>query len=134
YRGFDPQLRRNVALKLIRRNAASASEQDELLREAQGMAQLSHANVLNVFDAGTFENQVFVVMELVEGITLARWLKQERRPWRAGCRSSSSTRSSRARSRRRTSIACGAASSPAASAIRPRTTSPGSCAICWSGR
>jgi serine/threonine protein kinase len=89
YRAHDPQLRRDIALKLLRPEhsaAAAASERDagrrsaaleaRLLREARAMARLSHPNVVTVFDVGLFEGQVFVVMELVEGETLDAWLER----------------------------------------------------------
>ncbi|HYU16160.1 MAG TPA: serine/threonine-protein kinase, partial [Candidatus Acidoferrum sp.] len=46
-----------------------------LLREAQAMAQISHPNVVSVFDIGTYEGQVFIAMEYIEGCDLAQWLK-----------------------------------------------------------
>jgi serine/threonine protein kinase len=47
------------------------------------MAQLSHPNVVAVFDVGTYETQIFIVMELVDGQTLASWLASERPGWSA---------------------------------------------------
>ncbi len=77
---YDPTLDRKVALKLVR--AAGASHhQERLLREARAMARISHPNVLAVHDAGTYYDQVFIAMELVEGGTLRAWLA-EPRPWR----------------------------------------------------
>src|SRR5207248_2055613 len=52
-----------------------------LLREAQAMARLSHPNVIAVHDVRTYEDQVFVVMELVAGVTLRAWLAGTRHPW-----------------------------------------------------
>jgi serine/threonine-protein kinase len=46
------------------------------------MAKLSHPNVVIVHDVGTFEGDLFVAMELVDGATLKTWLAQQRRPWR----------------------------------------------------
>jgi tetratricopeptide (TPR) repeat protein/predicted Ser/Thr protein kinase len=85
YAAYDPELDRKVALKLIRPDAAPPSRRDDLrallLREAQAMARLSHPNVIAVHDVGTFEDQVFLAMEFVEGRTLTDWLAEKDRPW-----------------------------------------------------
>jgi serine/threonine protein kinase len=72
YAAFDSELRRNVALKLMRSNDERASER--LVREARVMAQVSHPNVVAVYDVGTCEGRVFIAMELVCGDNLAEWL------------------------------------------------------------
>ncbi|HKV08322.1 MAG TPA: serine/threonine-protein kinase [Thermoanaerobaculia bacterium] len=82
YTAYDPELDRKVALKLVRPDrAAGEAARLRLLREAQAIARLSHPNVVAVFDAGTFGDQVFLAMEHVEGTTLRRWLDEERWPW-----------------------------------------------------
>src|SRR5262249_30610094 len=79
---------RNVALKLLRSdriapdaNAASQTRRSRLMREARIMARLAHPNIVTVYDAGTFAENFFVVMELVKGTTLRAWLLQEERSW-----------------------------------------------------
>lgn len=78
YRGFDPQLKRAVALKLLRPELRSASpEQSErLLREAQAMARLSDPHVVTVYDVGLHQGMVYLVMEYVDGHTLSQWLRE----------------------------------------------------------
>ena len=82
----DPDLDREVAIKLLRPDGASgaspAEAQARLVREAQAMAKLSHPNVITVHQVGTVGTTVFVVMERIDGGTLRAWLA-ERRPWRA---------------------------------------------------
>ncbi len=82
----DPLLDRKVAVKLLRPRAygeeAAERARNRLLREAQAMAKLSHPNVLPVYDAGDLGDQVFIAMELVDGVNLGQWLKQEGRSWR----------------------------------------------------
>lgn len=77
YDAWDPQLERGVALKLVRAEdlgEESAEGAERLQREAKAMARISHPNVVSVFDAGTFREQVFVAMERVDGSTLRQWL------------------------------------------------------------
>jgi len=77
YLGFDGELDRRVAIKVLRTDVGDSASTSEtrarLLREAQAMAKVSHANVISVFDVGTFGDQVFVAMEYVQGHTLRDW-------------------------------------------------------------
>jgi serine/threonine-protein kinase len=85
YLAEDPELGRKVAIKLVDPKASgtvSASEgRARLLREARALAQLSHPNVIAVYDVGTCADQVFIAMEYVEGSTLSQWLAEQRRTW-----------------------------------------------------
>jgi serine/threonine protein kinase/tetratricopeptide (TPR) repeat protein len=86
YGAYDPELDRKVAVKLLRvrpGNGVSLSEgRTRTLREAQAIAKLSHPNVVVVYDAGTFRDEVFIAMEFVDGNTVSYWLQVEQRPWR----------------------------------------------------
>ena len=74
-RAYDPKLRREVALKRLRTGALDPEAEARLLREAQAMAQLSHPNVLPVFDVEHTDEGVIMAMEFVDGQTLGQWLK-----------------------------------------------------------
>jgi predicted Ser/Thr protein kinase len=78
----DPVLGRKVAIKVLHAGDGSArtDAQRRLLREAQGMAQLAHDNVIVVHEVGTHEGRVFLAMEYITGGTLAK--HQVGRPWR----------------------------------------------------
>jgi tetratricopeptide (TPR) repeat protein/predicted Ser/Thr protein kinase len=82
YLAYDPKLARRVAIKLVRPDV-DADAQEQLLREAQALAQLAHPNIVAVHDVGTFasegEDVVFIVMEYVEGPTLGQWLAESTR-------------------------------------------------------
>ena len=80
--GYDDTLDRRVALKLIGpARAASEPARRRLFREAQAMAKLSHANVVQVFEAGDQDGHLFIAMELVEGRTLHEWSREASRGW-----------------------------------------------------
>src|SRR5450432_4380055 len=85
YAAYDPELDRKVAVKLLRvkpGNGVSLAEgRQRTLREAQAIARLSHPNVVIVFDVGTFEDQVFIAMEFVDGNTVTYWLQSQLRSW-----------------------------------------------------
>ena len=82
YMAYDPQLDRKVALKLLRPGARDAIDaRAHLLAEAQVTARVSHANVVAIYDVGSYRDQVFAAMEIVEGTTLRRWLADRRRTW-----------------------------------------------------
>ncbi len=85
FAAYDPQLDRKVALKLLRSGLQLATKdaQKRLRREAQAIAQLSHPNVVAVYDVGTTDDgDLYIAMEFVEGDTLTTWLKKYPRTWR----------------------------------------------------
>ena len=76
FAGFDPDLRRTVAVKLVAGQAEAFAPW--LIGEARALASLSHPNVVPVFDVGREGERVYIVMELVDGGSLADWLAQPR--------------------------------------------------------
>ena len=86
----DPRLQRDVAIKVLALRGApppelssvrtvdlrtpAAATHDDLLAEARVMAQVSHPNVLPVYEVGLDGDAMFLVMELVEGSNLRTWL------------------------------------------------------------
>lgn len=86
YRARDTQLGRDVAVKLVvTSNDPGDTLAARLLREAQALAQLSHPNVVAVYDVGRSDGGVFVAMELVHGVAGDEWLRTKR-PWREAVR------------------------------------------------
>ncbi|MBX7080907.1 MAG: protein kinase [Nannocystaceae bacterium] len=78
---YDPKLHRRVAIKLLKSDATGGSAA-RLMREAQALAQVSHPNLVHVYEVGEQAGEVFVVMEYIRGETLTQWLAQRRRSWR----------------------------------------------------
>ncbi|TMQ09285.1 MAG: tetratricopeptide repeat protein [Deltaproteobacteria bacterium] len=74
YAAYDDQLDRKVALKLVR-SGSEIKGDERLLREAQTLAQVSHPNVVQIYEAGTYNGRLFIAMELVRGKTLTSWLR-----------------------------------------------------------
>jgi serine/threonine protein kinase len=83
YRAFDTRLRRAVALKRLRGEPlGSEGAVKRFLGEALHVAQLRHPGIVRLYEAGRSEGSCFLVMELVEGTTLARCTKSARIPRR----------------------------------------------------
>ena len=78
YAAYDPELDREVALKLVLPDGEGNEARMRLLREAQVLAKLSHRNVVTIYDVGTMGMQGWLAMELVRGQTLRAWLNQPR--------------------------------------------------------
>ncbi|MCX4241055.1 protein kinase domain-containing protein [Paraliomyxa miuraensis] len=88
YAAYDEQLDRRVAIKLLRADASHRTRaRERLLREAQGLARLSHPNVVQVHEVGVHDDLVFIVMEFVEGLTVRDWLLEPGDPATAPPRS-----------------------------------------------
>lgn len=80
YKSLDHKLNRHVAVKVLK----STYRSDEVfvkkfLSEAQAAAGLMHPNVVNVYDVGEDRGLYYMVMELVEGITLKDYIEKKGR-------------------------------------------------------
>ncbi|MBZ0230872.1 MAG: serine/threonine protein kinase, partial [Deltaproteobacteria bacterium] len=81
YRARDPDLDRELAIKVVRSHSGTPRAQERLLEEARAMAKLRHPAVVPVFDIGTTARGVFIVMPMVGGGTFYDWMKAPH-PWR----------------------------------------------------
>lgn len=76
YKGFDPFVRRDVAVKTSRGFSDSPTHDDESIQrafftEAHAAGMLSHPHIVSLYDAGSEEGMNYLVMEYVDGDTLA---------------------------------------------------------------
>lgn len=79
YQAWDERLERWVAIKQIRpESAANQRVRERFRREARASARLNHPSIVQIFDILESEDGDWIVMELVEGRTLARLLEEER--------------------------------------------------------
>ena len=75
YKALDHRLNRNVAIKVLK--AEFSKDQtfvSKFRAEAQAAAGMTHANIVNVYDVSEENGRYFIVMELVEGITLKEFI------------------------------------------------------------
>jgi len=71
YKAEDTQLERTVALKFLPAELTEEPEaRERFIREAKAAAALSHNNICNIHEIGKEENQLFIVMEYIEGDSL----------------------------------------------------------------
>lgn len=71
YRALDEKLRRPVAVKLLARSTVSQAERRaRIFAEARAAAALNHPGIITVYEVGEHGDQIFLVMELMEGRTL----------------------------------------------------------------
>jgi tetratricopeptide (TPR) repeat protein/predicted Ser/Thr protein kinase len=83
YRAWHVRLRRSVALKMLLAGAqAQPAERERFLREAEAVAGLRHANIVQVYEAGDVDGQSYFTMELVEGGNLAQQIQGVPQPVR----------------------------------------------------
>ena len=80
YAAHDPELARDVAIKLVRPGGPA----ERFAREAQALARLSHPNVVAVHDVGVHDGRTFIAMALVDGVDAAPLAgRAARRPTRS---------------------------------------------------
>jgi Serine/threonine protein kinase len=83
YRGRDPRLGRDVAIKVLTQDSARDNEaMARFEREARAVASLSHPNILAIYDFGRHEGTLYVVTELLEGETLRERIHDSPMSWR----------------------------------------------------
>lgn len=78
YKAKDHKLNRFVAMKVLKPEfSADTNFIKKFQREAQAAAGLAHPNIVNVFDVGEDQGINYIVMELVEGITLKEYISKK---------------------------------------------------------
>lgn len=80
FKGKDHKLNRFVAVKVLKDEfAEDRNFVRKFKEEAQAAAALAHPNIVNVYDVGDEQNINYIVMELVEGITLKTYIEKKGR-------------------------------------------------------
>ena len=80
YKAKDHKLNRPVAVKVLKQEfSENANFVSKFRTEAQAAAGLMHPNIVNVYDVGDESGIYYIVMELVEGITLKKYIERKAR-------------------------------------------------------
>jgi serine/threonine protein kinase len=83
YLATDKRLERSVAIKFLKLNENDKDFDESIIRfkrEAIAIAKLSHPNIVNIFDIGEEDNNHYMIMEFLEGNSLANILKTTNKP------------------------------------------------------
>lgn len=93
YLAYDTLLERKIAIKIIRvrSRVGDATIPDRvaekierrLYHEARALAQLDHPGIVDVFDVGAEDSQIFIAMDYIQGQTLRQWWRNGDQDWRA---------------------------------------------------
>jgi len=79
YKGFEPSLQREVAIKVLKKDYASDPEQlEQFESEAQSIASLRHPNIVPIYYVGAQGEINYFVMPYITGHTLDDWIDEER--------------------------------------------------------
>jgi serine/threonine protein kinase/tetratricopeptide (TPR) repeat protein len=89
YAAFDPDTQKKVAIKLVRVTETEADADEDaarqrMLEEAEALAGLSHPCIAEVYEVGTIDRWIYLVMEFLDGIDLRKWIeaRDDPFPWR----------------------------------------------------
>ncbi len=78
FKAKDRRLNRNVAIKILKESFTGDKKiVDKFRQEAQSCAGLTHPNIVSVYDVGNDGSLYYIVMELIEGITLKRFIERK---------------------------------------------------------
>ena len=80
YKARQPKLGRLAALKILDRHDGDPRFVERFTREAQTLARLSHPSIVTVYEFGEREGLPFLIMELVDGVTLRSLLRAGKMP------------------------------------------------------
>lgn len=78
WKARDATLQRLVAVKIPRKHQLDADEAEQFFREARAAAQLRHPNIVSVHEVGDDKGTIYLVCDLVQGVTLQDYLTAQR--------------------------------------------------------
>ncbi|PJF26848.1 MAG: hypothetical protein CUN53_06295, partial [Phototrophicales bacterium] len=78
YRGFDPNLERFAAVKVIEKGLAQPEYRDRFQREARAIAKLQHPRIVHVYQFGETEDVYYMAMVFIDGKDLAHLIREAR--------------------------------------------------------
>src|ERR1043165_208588 len=80
YKALDEQLNRHVAIKILPPHEQSEEGRTRFLQEARAASALDHPNICTIFETGTIDEQMYIVMACYEGETLSARIERGKLP------------------------------------------------------
>ena len=77
YEAYDHSSNRQVAIKIILANKIDTIQLKRFQKEIEASSCLSHPNVIKIYDAGTYNNNPYIVMEYIDGVNIAQYVEQQ---------------------------------------------------------
>lgn len=78
FEATDILMRRNVAVKMLKDDINNDTQSvKRFINESKAVAMLSHPNIVNIYDVSVKENLKYIVMELIDGITLKNYIQKK---------------------------------------------------------
>lgn len=78
WKAYDKELERTVAVKIPRKGQLPRGEAEAFFTEARAAARLNHANIVSVHEVGRDGDDVYIVSDIVRGVSLSDWLSAHR--------------------------------------------------------
>ncbi|MHC4180329.1 MAG: serine/threonine-protein kinase, partial [Planctomycetota bacterium] len=78
WKARDTELDRTVAVKIPRKGQLEPADVEQFLREARTAAQLNHPNIAGIHEVGRDGDTIYIVTDLVRGVSLSDWLTGQR--------------------------------------------------------
>ncbi len=78
WKAYDTELDRTVAIKIPRKGQLELADEEQFLREARVAAGLKHANIVAVHEVGRDGDSLYIVSDLIRGVSLSDWLTAKR--------------------------------------------------------
>ena len=80
YKAEDTKLKRTVAIKFLpKRLAVHGDERERFIQEAQAASSLNHPNICVIHEIDEINNETYMVMEYIDGMTLREWIRKKNR-------------------------------------------------------
>jgi predicted Ser/Thr protein kinase len=78
WKARDTRLGREIAIKIPRGFSLDVESVKQFVREAKAISQLSHPNIVPIYDVGEDESNIYIVYKLIDGMTLDRFVKEQK--------------------------------------------------------